>query len=70
MIVPSISDEDKDSHHNMKQMSRLGDKQFYDCVFAEFWAEIYDIFNPCNKIANKHISDRIFIKQIYLSKLK
>eukprot|EP00977_Amphora_coffeiformis_P014645 scaffold4151_cov162-Amphora_coffeaeformis.AAC.7 len=35
---------DKGSHHNMKRNSRLGDEQFYDRVFAEFRAELYDVY--------------------------
>lgn len=39
----------KGSHHNMKRLSRLGDKQFKDRVFAEFRAELYDVYNPVDK---------------------
>ena len=35
---------DKGSHHNMKRLSKLGDEQFWDRVFAEFRAELYDVY--------------------------
>eukprot|EP00797_Seminavis_robusta_P026492 Sro482_g151740.1 UPF0187 protein (390) ;mRNA; r:6886-8055 len=35
---------DKGCHYSMKRMSRLGDKQFYGRVQAEFEAELADVF--------------------------
>lgn len=35
---------DKGAHHDMKRWSTLGDKQFQDRVFAEFRAELYDVY--------------------------
>jgi len=35
---------DKGCHYNMKRLSKLGDKQFYERVQAEFEAELADIY--------------------------
>ena len=43
---------DKGSHHNMKRNSRLGDEQFYDRVFAEFRAELYDVYHQQHETMN------------------
>jgi predicted membrane chloride channel (bestrophin family) len=36
---------DKGSHHDMKRFSKFGNRQFYDRVFAEFRAELYDVYH-------------------------
>ena len=45
---------DKGSHHNMKRNSRLGDEQFYDRVFAEFRAELYDVYHQQQEQEQQH----------------